>query len=84
MLNIPDPAKGWFCSGALMLLVNGNSGRLCPLIHVCFRFGPNNKGVMQTPSCTSLSIYSMTQEKLIEQMGSSAGMMGKEEFSFVN
>lgn len=67
-----------------MLLVNGNSGRLCPLIHVCFRFGPSNKGVMQTPSCTSLSIYSMTQDKLIEQMGSSAGAMQKEEFSFVN
>lgn len=67
-----------------MLLVNGNSGELCPLIRVCFHFGPSNKGVMQTPSCTSLSIYSMTQEQLIEQMGSSVGAMQKEEFSFVN
>lgn len=47
-------------------------------------FGPSTKGVTQPPSCSALSIYSVTQEKLTEQMGSSAGAVGKEECSFMN
>lgn len=55
---------------------------LCPLGHG--HFGPSTKRVTQPLICSALSIYSVTQEKLIEQMGSSAGAVGKEECSFVN
>lgn len=65
--HIPCPRA----SGVLILqqgvsmAVNRNLGRLCPPIQGCFSFGPGNTGVMQTPDCASLIIYSVTQDELI-------------------
>lgn len=52
--HVPEPGQG------------GQSGckRKFGEIWGCFCFGPGNTGVMQTPDCASLIIYSVTQDKL--------------------
>lgn len=79
-MKYPQGSEGLVLQQGSVLLVNQGQRRLCPPTDVCCCFGPNNKGVVQTPSCTLLSVYGMTWEKLMERRGSFAEGNGEQRF----